>query len=92
MLCPTGYSNPDDVAECRTRVCTYLEFKLLDRLLWFIDGIRTAIIISIHLNLQLYSTFISYYISPVLIDILCGWLSCTVWGLSCNWLRNSHLA
>jgi hypothetical protein len=46
-LCYSGYSNPDDVAECRTMACMYLEFQLLDRLLWFIDGICTAIIISV---------------------------------------------
>ena len=39
MLCPSGYSNPDDVKECRIMACTYLEFQLLGRLLWFIDGI-----------------------------------------------------
>jgi hypothetical protein len=35
------------MAECSTATCTYLDFHLLDRLLWFVGGVRALVIISI---------------------------------------------
>jgi hypothetical protein len=47
-LRPSRSSNFVDVLECSTVACTYLEFHLLNRILWFVDGIRTCMFISVH--------------------------------------------
>jgi hypothetical protein len=44
-LCASRCSSPVDINECGTVVCTYLGFRLLDGLLYFIAGVRTFVII-----------------------------------------------